>query len=113
MDAFKAKIKMNISKEDHSWIVARNRSHPWVKELGTTDLKYNYSSLLGSPERHFFTPFNATGFIPVLTQKEGLVVGEIAQGKGRWILCGLKLAGKIDTTPSLMAILTHMLNDNY
>ena len=111
VNEWKDKLGLTVSKEDDSWIVARNASHRWMKGTTSTDFKYNYSSLLNAPERHYFQFLSGQDMTPVMTQKEGIVLGERREGLGTMIFCGLKLAGKIETTPSLMTLLFNMMNE--
>lgn len=108
ISSFKFSFPVNFGKPNDCWIVFRNTSHPWIKGTTSTDLKYNYSSILQKPERHFYQTFNGKDITPILTQKEGLVMGEKNDGKGKWIICTLKLAGKVETTPALMQVIQHI-----
>lgn len=72
----------------------------------TTDLKYNYSSVSDRPERHYFKAFDKKeSYIPVLTHKNRTIIGKCNKGKGQIIICGLKVNGKVDTTPLLAKVL--------
>ena len=62
-------------------------------------MKYNYSSALQAPERHYYRLFTAPEMTPVLTYREQMVVGEKQEGIGCWVICSLKLQGKLDTAP--------------
>ena len=94
-----------------SWIVFRNKNHEWLKNSSSTDLKYTYSSLTNSPERHQFRLFESESVMPVLTYREKTVLGECRQGKGRWIVCSLKLEGKLSTTPVLLELMRNICRE--
>lgn len=96
-------------KRSDSWILFRNRTHLWVKGTGSRDLMYPYSSILKTPERYYFSSFEADGFTPVLTHTGKLVLAEKNAGKGRWIICGLSLKGKLESNPSLAKIFKNVL----
>lgn len=98
-------------QEDDSWIVFRNIGLKCFDGSSSTDLKYNYSSVLDRPERHFFMNFDNTGeYIPVLTHNNKTIVGTRKYGKGQIIICGLKLKGKLDTTPLMSEMVSFLLN---
>ena len=97
---FDLNLSVDVADKD-SWIVFRNVSHRWLAGSESTDLKYNYSSALQAPERHYYRLFTAPEMTPVLTYREQMVVGEKQDGKGSWVICSLKLKGKLDTTPTL------------
>lgn len=97
---FDLNLSVDVADKD-SWIVFRNVSHRWLAGSESTDLKYNYSSALQAPERHYYRLFTAPEMTPVLTYREQMVVGEKQEGKGSWVICSLKLKGKLDTTPTL------------
>lgn len=97
--------------EDDSWIVFRNKNLKCFEGSSSTDLKYNYSSVLQCPERHYFKSFEKTEpYIPVLTHNDRNVVSVKRSGKGKIVICGLKLDGKIDTTPLISRIVLSLLN---
>lgn len=93
-------------KEDDSWIVFRNKDLECFRGSSSTDLKYNYSSVSDRPERHYFKAFDKKeSYIPVLTHKNRTIIGKCNKGKGQIIICGLKVNGKVDTTPLLAKVL--------
>lgn len=93
-------------KEDDSWIVFRNKDLKCFRGSSSTDLKYNYSSVSDRPERHYFKAFDKKeSYIPVLTHKNRTIIGKCNKGKGQIIICGLKVNGKVDTTPLLTKVL--------
>lgn len=96
-------------KKNDSWIVFRNEKHPWLKGSTSTDLKYNYSAKLQLPERHFFYYFQSKAYTPVLTHSQALVLAERKMNKGTFVVCGLKLEGKLETTPILNKMLYLMM----
>ena len=80
------------------------------KESLSTDLKYNYSSISKQPERYRFKMFSADEtIIPVLTYKNNCVIGYKSCGKGRIIICGLKISDRMGTTPLLDRIMSFLL----
>lgn len=98
-------------QEDDSWIVFRNTGLKCFDGSSSTDLKYNYSSVSCKPERHYFMNFDNNGeYIPVLTHNNKTIIGTRKYGKGQIIICGLKLTGKLDTTP-LISKITSLLLD--
>lgn len=112
---FKSSLSKNISDllnlksdfiEDDSWIVFRNKDLVCFKGSSSTDLKYNYSSVSDRPERHYFKAFDKIeSYIPILTHNNKIVIGKCNKGKGQIIICGLKVEGKIDTTPLLAKVI--------
>lgn len=103
-------IKSGFTKDD-SWIVFRNKDLKCFNGSSSTDLKYNYSSVLNRPERHYFRAFDNKGaYIPVLTHKHKIVVGTKTIGNGTIVVCGLKIEGKIDTTPLISRILSFLIS---
>lgn len=97
--------------EDDSWIVFRNTQLRCFDGSSSTDLKYNYSSVLGRPERHYFVDFaNTEKYTPVLTHDNKTIVGTRKYGKGQIIICGLKLNGKLDTTPLISKVVSFLLD---
>lgn len=98
-------------QDDDSWIVFRNKEHRWLKGSSSTDLKYNYSARIAAPERHYFRCFQASGYTPVLTHTDRMVVAEKEIGKGQIVLCGLKLDGKLETTPVLNKMIYSLINN--
>ena len=96
-------------KKNDSWIVFRNEKHPWLEGSSSTDLKYNYSIKQQAPERHFFHYFQSEVYTPVLTHSKKLVLAERKMNKGTFVVCGLKLEGKLETTPILNKMLYLMM----
>ena len=96
-------------KKNDSWIVFRNEKHPWLEGSSSTDLKYNYSIKQQAPERHFFHHFQSEVYTPVLTHSKKLVLAERKMNKGTFVVCGLKLEGKLETTPILNKMLYLMM----
>ena len=93
----------------HSWILFRNASHPWLRQSGSTDLKYAFDSSVNAPQRYTFTTLRAPEFVPVLTFKDQVVVAEKPYGKGQVVLLSLNLAGRLTTNPVLGNILNSIM----
>lgn len=107
------RLGCELSKgNDSSWILCRNRSHEWVRDMDKRELFYVYSSLTDSPARFVFSTFTASGFRSVLSNTDRMLVGEKSEGKGRWVLCGLALEGMLDANPPLAGIFYRMLQSN-
>lgn len=97
--------------EDDSWIVCRNTDLKYFDGSSSTDLKYNYSTLLGRPERHYFKKFSkSVYYTPILTYNNHTIVGSRKYGKGQVIICGLKLSGKLNSTPLLSKLFYFLLD---
>ncbi|MBE6301460.1 MAG: hypothetical protein E7085_06355 [Parabacteroides distasonis] len=97
-------FNLNLSVETvdkDSWIVFRNKTHRWLAGSESTDLKYVYSSVINAPDRYEYRLFTSKDVTPVLTYREQMVLGEKQDGKGSWVVCSMKLNGKLDTTPVL------------
>lgn len=95
--------------EGRSWTLFRNVSHRWVHQSGSTDLKYSFDLSAGTPKRYTFTTLRASGFVPVLTFKEQLVVAERSCGRGQVILLSLDVVGRLTTNPILGNILNSIM----
>lgn len=98
-------LDMKSTRKDNKWVMARNRTHPWVKGSGKKDLFYAYSSINNSPRRFYCQTFNAPQFSTVLTQANNCVLAEKSFGKGKWVLCGVEVYGMLDVNPVLNQII--------
>jgi hypothetical protein len=80
--------------------VSRATGHPLVAGFQPDDFKLWYdakldrvSPLLGRPT------FNAAGWEPILLSFNEMAAGWKADGKGRWCICQIELAGRIAGNP--------------
>lgn len=99
-----------LEKPMSSWILCRNRDHNYISGTDKRDLFYPFSSISQSPERYRFRSMQGEKIVPILTHGKQVVVGQINEGKGSWILCGLSLEGMLDTNPVLSQIFWNILN---
>lgn len=102
-------IKKNLSysiegKQDSSWVLFRNRKHRLVEGTQKRDLFYAYSSKLEAPSRFVFQPILSSDLTPILYNKDHIVLGELKDGQGSWIISGLELEGMLDKNPVLNSL---------
>ncbi len=89
--------------------VARNTGHPLVCDLQPEDFKFWYDPALDRVSPLLETTFTAPGWTPILTSGNGrwggtaweptLAAAELQRGSGRYRLCQVRLAGRVNANP--------------
>lgn len=102
-------ISTTHEEEDWSWIVARNKNHPWLKGTQASDFKYCYNSKMQSPTRQTYGIFEAKGFTPVMIYKNNSIIAERKDGKGRWVISLLDVNNQLDCNPALAELFVKIL----
>lgn len=103
-----APVKVSGSDE-HYLTLYRNTGSKYVEGLGIWDLKYPYSAVEQIPVKYEMRTFRSDAFSPILAFRDAPVVGEMPKGKGRVVLCCLKLDGLLSANPPLAQIFDNII----
>ncbi len=105
-------LPVRLSDQDSTMTFAQATGHPILEGLSPSDFKFWRGDNLvsrGEAER-------AAGALrPLVVSGTALGVShaplaELSQGRGLWILCGLRVASKFDSEPIARTLLTRMLS---
>ncbi|MFW5982642.1 MAG: glycoside hydrolase family 2 TIM barrel-domain containing protein, partial [Candidatus Brocadiia bacterium] len=93
----------------HRHFVSRATGHPLVQGFEPDDFKFWYDARVGYKTPLLETTFTAKGWAPILTSGNGgfktdrwrktLAAAELPRGAGRWRICNLRLADRIQDNP--------------
>ena len=100
--------------------VSRDTGHRWVRGFHRKVFRYWYDRVLDRIAPILERTFTGDAFAPVLTSgntdergewTKALAVGEMPAGRGSFVLCQLKLAGRVEDNPVAMRFAVRMLTE--
>ena len=101
--------QVKVRKEIYKLILTCKPGHRWTRGLDYLDFKSPYSAKEDISVKYAMCPFSADGVSPVLSFQDNTVIGEIPEGKGRFVICSMDLDGMLSMNPPLAEVFKNMM----